>query len=436
MRYLSLAKVITCVAMFVFAPLTFITAQTESVIHSFQSTNPLDGGNPFSVLVVDKNGALYGTTAGGGRYFAGTIYKLIPPSVPGGPWTEHRLYDFTGGRDGGYPSGAIVLHGGKIYGTTQKGGANSCAANPCGVVYELSPPTAPNQPWTETVLYAFGSFNGDGNDPVAGVISDSRGRLYGTTYKGGTHQAGNVFVLSPPAQPGGPWLERNLYSFLPASDGVLPFPGGLALDASGALYGPLEFSEYGGLNVGSVFQLTPPVGGKGPWTENVLYNFLGSPDGANPVGAPVLDPNGVLYGATLGGGNGVGCVFSLTPPTSQGGAWTEAVLYSFTGLGDGYAPVSGPVFDSMGALYGVTEYGGISSCGGNGFGCGTAYKLTPPSPPGGTWTEETLHAFAGGSDGSWPGTPLLLLGTSIYGTTVLGGTGCGGNCGTVFQITQ
>jgi uncharacterized repeat protein (TIGR03803 family) len=305
------------------------------------------------------------------------------------------------------------------------------------------PPKQRGTSWTKTTLYAFCSKSEDGNEPIAGIISDSNGRLYGTTYKGGSHNAGNVFALSPPAQQGDAWKERNLYSFETASDGRLPSPGGLILDASGALYGMLQSSEQDEVNAGSVFQLTPSGGGSGPWAETVLYTFTGTPDGYGPTGSPVFDSSGALYGATAGGGQyGAGSIFSLTPPTVQGEPWTEIVLYSFAGSNDGYQPDSGLVEDGTGALYGVTSYGGILSCGDSDIGCGTVYKLIPPSAGSGSWTEETLHSFAGDPDGSGPEAPVLLFGTSVYGTTTVGGTGpCSGQvgpvgCGTVFQITQ
>jgi hypothetical protein len=412
------------------------SAQTETVVHSFQSTSVFDGIAPYSGLVADKNGALYGTTADGGKYRAGTVYKLVPPTSQGEAWKQTILYAFTGGSDGANPSGALVLRpAGKIYGTTQGGGGSES----CGVVYELAPPTKLGNPWTQTVLYTFCSTAGDGEKPIAGIISGEDGRLYGTTYKGGTSKAGNVFVVAPPAH-GSAWVEKVLCSFKAASDGTLPSPGGLAMDTSGALYGVLQLSEQTGFNPGSVFQLVPPIGGRGPWTENVLYTFGAQGDGDGPVGAPVFDQNGVLYGATFQGGqNGAGSVFALTPPGALGGPWTETVLYSFTGGGDGSVPDSSLALDGTGAIYGVTEYGGSQSCGNTGGGCGVAFKLTPPATQGGAWTDQTLHGFLGGADGESPVAPVLPLGSSVYGTTAAGGTGVCGNsgepgCGTVFQI--
>ena len=434
----SVAMLAVCTAILALSSPILMGAQTVSVIHSFHSTSTFDGLNPLSGVVADKNGALYGTTESGGKFRAGTIYQLVPPAIPGGAWTQNIIYAFTGRSDGAYPSGKLVLRSsGRIYGTTQAGGGPYS----CGVVYQLSPPTKIQKNWTETVLYTFCE-DGSGNDPVAGLITDGNGRLYGTTYKGGSLNAGSVFVLSPPAQGGSAWKGRILQSFQSGSDGSLPSPSGLAIDADGALYGVLQQSGASPNDAGTVFKLSPPAGGGGgPWTEQVLYSFKANPDGDRPIGAPVIDANGVLYGATLTGGQyGGGSVFSLSPPSIPGGAWSENLLYSFTAQDDGRAPNSELAFDNTGSLYGLTVYGGNPSCDDTGVGCGVAYKLIPPIVQDGNWTEETLHAFSGGSDGAspWAQGPLLVQGTNLYGTTITGGTGtaCTGGCGTIFQITQ
>jgi uncharacterized repeat protein (TIGR03803 family) len=178
--------------------------------------------------------------------------------------------------------------------------------------------------------------------------------------------------------------------------------------------------------------------------ENVLYTFTGAGgDGIIPAGNLVFGTNGTLFGTTLlGGQNGNGTVYELTPPT-QGGVWTESVIYSFSpGAGDGANPVAALVLDGAGAVYGVTQSGGVESCGNASNGCGTAFKLVPPSTGGGAWTEEILHAFLGSGDGDVPQASLAIVGNTVYGTTMLGGTGfCNGTggqlgCGTVFQVSQ
>jgi uncharacterized repeat protein (TIGR03803 family) len=170
----------------------------------------------------------------------------------------------------------------------------------------------------------------------------------------------------------------------------------------------------------------------------VIYAFMPTGnDGFQPAGPLALDSAGAVYGTTLGGGSsGVGTVFQLTPPAAQGGGWTETLLYSLASSGsDGYFPVAGVVFDSTGALNGVTETGGDPS-----YDCGTAFRLTPPPTPGGAWTFSLLHSFQGASDGAAPQAGLSSYGPNIYGTTSQGGgTGClrfgMQGCGTLFEIT-
>jgi len=212
---------------------------------------------------------------------------------------------------------------------------------------------------------------------------------------------------------GGP--ETVLYSFTGGADGGGP-EAGLILGPGGVLYGTTYF---GGTNYyGVVFELTPSTGG-GAWTETVLYNFTGGTDGGNPWAGVTLGPGGVLLGTTIGGGSGYGVVFVLMPPTIAGGVWTEIVLYPFTGGSDGANPYGGVVLDAAGNLYGTTESGGTS-------GFGVVFTLNT----GGVFS--VLHTFTGGPDGANP-LASLVEGTpnNFYGTTPYGGSGYG----VVFKVT-
>jgi uncharacterized repeat protein (TIGR03803 family) len=439
--FLFVRNFAVCLAALTLASATLAAAQTEIVIHSFRSSSKFDGMDPMSGLVADNAGALYGTANGGGKYGEGAVYKLAPPTTQGGAWKQNILYSFlgdnTGANDGAGPRGSIVLAGsGKIYGTTQGGGQYGY-----GTVYELLPPTQSGGPWTETLLYNFASEV----EPVNGLVAGAGGKLYGTTYLGGRYNVGSVFRLSPPALPGDPWTEATIYNF--NNNGTVPqgYPTGVILDAAGSLYGATSLVNGDNVEFGLVFQLTPPSSGKGEWVENVLYAFTGEGgDGIQPSGNLVFDSAGALYGVTLGGGQfGSGAVYELSPPEEQGETWTESVLYSFApGFSDGFAPVAALTFDSAGALWGVTQYGGIEYCGDASNGCGTAYKLSPPTTQGGPWTESFLYSFQAGSDGYLPQAPVVVVGANVYGTTMVGGTGnCNGSagqlgCGTVFQIAQ
>ncbi|MGA2021066.1 MAG: choice-of-anchor tandem repeat GloVer-containing protein [Candidatus Sulfotelmatobacter sp.] len=419
-----------CVALFAIAGVSLATAQTETVIHSFQSSSGTDGSSPFGGVVADGTGALYGTAQSGGKYRQGAVYKLSPPTTQGGVWKQNILYSFQGVEyeDGSSPMGNLVLSkSGKIYGTTASGGQYGD-----GAVFELSPPTQAGKPWTETIIYSFMSSDGS-VEPYYGLTAGTGGRLYGTTFSGGRDNAGFVFALSPPSQLGTPWTEATLYNFRDFNGSNSGGASGVILDASGNIYGT---TFYGGV----AYQLVPPSGGKGAWTENILYTFSGEP---GPTGL-VFGSAGSLYGATLEGGQfGAGTVYQLSPPTTQGGAWTEQVLYSFGGVsGDSLNPITSLLLDSAGALYGASE-NGPDSCGeGLYYYCGTVFKVSPPSTQGGSWTEQVLHSFTGGTDGAYIQTPVLVLGTTVYGTTLEGGTGFCENengpagCGTVFQITQ
>ena len=407
-----LALTLTMLAMFA----GVAAAQTETVIHTFQSGSKMDGSQPASSLVADGEGALYGTTGEGGKYGFGSVYKLAPPATEGAAWKENLLYSFTGGADGGNPwFGALVLNSrnGTIYGTTRFGGSANA-----GVVYKLTP----GRPWVESVVYSF-SGGDDGKIPASGVIQGPGGELYGTTMAGGPGGFGVVFRLSPPTEPGGAWTESTIYAFTGGSDGYEPLFG-LALDREGAIYGTTE----GAGDSGSVFKLTPRSGGG--WTESNLYYFNGDLGGL-PNSALIFGSAGALYGAIGGSPLGLnGYIFQLTPPSAPGGAWTESTLHDFTGGPDDGSYPNGVIFDSAGALYGATETGGANylCCGGY----GTVFKIRPPSVPGGAWSENVLYSFAGGSDGYGPNAPLLLLGGTFYGTTLIGGTP---NQGTVFSFT-
>ncbi len=363
---------------------------------------------------------------------------------------ENVLYSFKDdGADGAEPYASLIPdHAGNLYGTTDAGGTYGY-----GTVFELTP--GANGTWTEAVLYSFCAVGGcaDGASPLASLILDGAGNLYGTTYSGGANGGGGVFQLAPEA--GGTWMETTLYSFCAASgctDGTNP-QANLIFDAVGNLYsttsaggtGPCKNQNGKIIGCGTVFELIPS--GNGIWAETVLYSFTGhSNDGAEPLAGVIFDPAGNLYGTTSSGGashraacvRGYACgtVFQLEP--GENGKWTEKVLYSFcsaTGCADGRDPVAGLTFDAAGNLYGTTNAGGgyeYEPCLSR-VGCGAAFELTPGA--NGKWKEKTLHAFNGGHRGSDGGDPYagLVFGAAgeLYGTTALGGEW---QQGTVFQL--
>lgn len=202
-------------------------ANTEKVLYSF--TGGSDGGQPEDALVFDASGNLYGTSVAGGCCGNGTVFELTPN--PDGTRTQTVLYSFTGGSDGNRPNAGLVMDkSGALYGTTLLGGS-SINGTGVGTVFELQPNGAT---WTETVLHAFGN-GSDGYSPAySPLLLAANGTLYGATTEGGKPDYGTVYELRPS---GGTWKEKILHEFSNnASDGGRP-NGGLINGASGTMYG-------------------------------------------------------------------------------------------------------------------------------------------------------------------------------------------------------
>jgi uncharacterized repeat protein (TIGR03803 family) len=313
----------------------------ETVLHRF--TGKADGAYPIGSVTLDSSGNLYGATNSGGDrscdqgYGCGTVFKLDAS----GKLTT--LHTFTG-TDGASPNGGLTLDtGGNLYGTTFAGGSASNG----GVVFKLD--AAGN----ETVLYRF-TGKADGKNPLAGVIQDTAGSLFGTTYQGGTRYfgSGTVFKLNSTGQ------QTVLHTFVSNGllDGAYPYAGVVPYGED--FYGTTSsggVSEYG-----TVFRLDKAG------NETVLYSFLGGTDGRYPQNSPVVyDAAGNLYGTTENGGdsNDDGTVFMLD------NTGKETLLHTFNGT-DGSRPMAGVIRDAAGNLYGSTYQGGA-------FGYGTVFEITP-----------------------------------------------------------
>lgn len=388
----------------------------EHTLYTFTGGN--DGLQSFAGMIMDSSGNLYGTTASGGdghlsnQYCdgCGTVFRLAPDGSGG--YTESILYNFTNSSDGGYPEASLIMDSsGNLYGTTWAGGKGisaNCDTAPggCGTVFELAPNGSGG--YTESVLYAFTgitSAGSDGQNPASSLIMDAAGDLYGTTQAGGADSNGIVFELKPNG--GGGYTESILYNFTGGSDGGSP-TAGLIMDSAGNLYGTT--SEGGGLSgtcgaigCGTVFKLAP---NGGAYTESVLYAFTGGNDGAQPRGTLLLDGSGNLYSTAESGGKGSeGTVFELSPNGS--GGYSESVLYAFNFVNDAEIPLAGVIMDSAGNLYGSGIHGGD-------FGNGAVFKLTP-NAAGGGYTESVYYAGAG----SYGGLVMDSAG-DVFGTTVAG----------------
>jgi uncharacterized repeat protein (TIGR03803 family) len=357
----AVLPIIIITLVWVLAPSANAASKLESL---YKFYDYLKGDNPVAGLTYDSAGNLYGTTKYGGG--AGDIFELTPNSD--GTWTESVIHTLSG-LQGENPVAALTFDSaGNLYGTTQYGGKDHGAA---GVVFELTPNR--DGTWTDNVLYDFCSLSkcSDGSNPMSNVIFDQNGNLYGTTSLGGPSDGGLVYKLAPNGSGG--WTESVIYSFTTGRDGGTPVAG-VIFDKAGNLYGT---TVENGLGWGTVFELSPNQ--DGGWSESTLYRFChleNCRDGGQPFGALTLDAAGNLYGTTEDlGAYGYGNVFELTPTTK--GPWNERVLHQFTGGDDGANPYGGVTFDSTGKLYGTTySGGGSSSCNG---GCGVVFKLVPGS---------------------------------------------------------
>jgi uncharacterized repeat protein (TIGR03803 family) len=409
-------------------------AETQSVFPTTLTWG--NAGFAFSNLGgmnLDAAGNMYGTTSQGGTSNWGTVFKLDSAG------TESVLYSFTGAPDGAGPAGDLVLDAaGDLLGTTSTGGIAGA-----GTVFRLDPTGK------QSVLYSF-TGGADGAQPMAGLILDEKGNIYGTTIAGGVVGScsptkrdrstspvacGVVFELDTTG------IESVLHSFTGEPDGA-GAAGDLVRDASGNMYGT---TSAGGT---ICYIIAPPLPGQGPSTdfycgtvfkldptgnETLLHSFNGTPDGAIPHGGLILDAAGNVCATTTQGGAGactissgivgsesVGCgsVFAVAATGSA------TVLYSFTGTGLDWAPKASLAPDPSGNLFGTTTQGGVvgGECGD--FGCGVVFKLTANvnlpgaaaptfSPPGGSYhsvqavtiSEATVNsAIYYTTDGSTPTT--------------------------------
>ena len=387
-------------------------------------------------------------------------FAAVSPSARAQTFTT--VYSFTGGADGAYPSNLILDSAGNLYGTAFSGGSPTCAPpyQGCGTVFKL------DTSGKLTVLYHF-TGKADGGYPYGGIISDSAGNFYGTTFSGGDLTCnqraffglgcGTVFKLDATGH------ETVLHAFTGVPDGAGP-QGGLVEDAEGDLYG---VTGGGGgcsdkLGCGTVFK----VDASGQ--ETVLHAFNGGPDGNDPEGL-MQDAAGNLIGtAAVGGRYFVGTVFEVdtagefsvlhnfsggsdgnTPEsglasdgqhfygtTVSGGPTNgtvykiddtgkEAVVYSFRGVPDGDSPKGTLAHDAAGNLYGTTLGGGDPFCFG-GLGCGTVFRLDTHGQ------EKVLYRFTNGTDGNTPLSGVIRdAAGNLYGTTYYGGAY---GFGTIFKI--
>lgn len=411
---------------FMFAPST----ATATAVYSFRGGS--DALNPIAGLA-SSSGMLYGTSPAGGANGQGAIYAVDPSTG-----IESVAYSFTTGTDAAYPYAPLTAAQGKLFGTSQSGGANGA-----GTVFSFDPAAA-----KEAVLHSF-SPDQDGSYPQAG-LTFLHGVLYGVASEGGPLGYGTIFSLTTAGD------RLDVLQAFEFSEGDYPTAPPLLL--AGMLYGT---AGYGGANgQGSVYTL-PMQGG----ALSVLHSFTGSTP-IEDLGLNVLG-KGIFALSSNGGSAGLGALAAIAPSRA-----TTTLLHEFTAA-SGFGPV-GSLSASPHALYGFSDYGGTAGCGG--LGCPTLFEISPTSgaqtpiyqfpadDPGysvgdllrigdkfygttysdgthgfgtvfavdaATGTRTTIYNFAGGKDGAYPFAPLVRVGGGLYGTTTHGGAY---NGGTLFAI--
>ncbi len=278
------------------------------VLYNFKgNANGGDAGNPYSALVMDAAGNLYGTTVNGGFRNVGTVFELSPQS--GGVWSETIVHTFTDfSSDGTEPYASLTFDAsGNLYGTTWGGGVNGY-----GVVFELSPQGG--GVWSESILHSFPGSSSDGQRPYSGVVFDNAGNLFGATNAGGLScGCGSLYMLTPS---GGSWTEKIVRNFTSTGrDGWSPYTGNLTFDSLGNLYGATLQGGSGG--AGAIFEFKPKSGGG--LSESIVYDFTSA--GGEPYNGLLVDATGNIYATIYGGGghNGGAAVEFMPKPT---GGWT------------------------------------------------------------------------------------------------------------------
>ena len=235
------------------------------------------------------------------------------------------------------------------------------------------------------------------------VGSNSRPTLLVAVLRGAVTLAVLSALLTFAVRPAQAQTESVLYNFTGTPDGANPYSS--LTFQGGNIFGT---TYKGGLyGSGTVFELTP--NGTGGWQESVLYNFCPAApscaDGQNPMFTKVIfDALGNLYGAAFNGGAlGNGVIFQLSP---SGSTWNYNVLYSFKGQPDGANPVNGLAMDAAGNIYGAAYSGGGGDNGG-------VFQLSPST--GGGWTEQMIASLPTSVAG-------LTIDSSgnIYGTSTTG----------------
>jgi uncharacterized repeat protein (TIGR03803 family) len=388
---------------------------TIQTLHVFGCGDPTDGQTPYGRLVEGSDGALYGTTYQGGSNGYGTVYRI---TKLGQFSLLHSFYGYNSGtgiyEDGLYPySGLIVATDGNMYGTT-----NSYGHYGYGTIYQIT------TGGTFSVVHSFNNAAGEGAYTFeGGVVQGPDGRLYGTTYGGGSHGYGTLFAVTT----GGSFTK--LHDFDPTGIGEgYQSHGQVAFDGAGNVYGTTYYGGYDG--VGTIFKWHASGG-----ALEILKHFYQDDDGCYPYGGLTMGHDGLLYGTTSQCGTrpsfgDYGTFFSIT---TDGATFVNLFDFNSTsGSASGalYRPESTPFEDTPGNFIGSAYYGGTSSRGG-------IYKITlftvkVLSPNGGeTMYDDTPYKITWDATGGTGGVNHFDLALSIDGGTtwnpISGCTGVSGS---------
>jgi uncharacterized repeat protein (TIGR03803 family) len=423
---------------------------TAPIYVSASTTLSFNGSNgaPPAGLIADAQGDLFGTSEYYGANNDGTVFEIkntgtaAAPVYPSAPTT---LVSFNGSNGQQPEAGLTADANGDLFGTTSGGGANND-----GTAFEIKNIGTAAAPVYAGALTTLVSFNGsNGQQPEAGLTVDADGDLFGTTYGGGAYGDGTIFeirntgTLAAPVYASTPTTLANFNG----SNGWGP-EAGLTTDAKGDLFGT---TKLGGANgVGTVFEIqnigtvAAPIYASAPTT---LVNFNGLTNGDYPTAALIVDANGDLFGTTTqGGAAGYGTVFEIQNAgtvTAPVYASAPTTLVSFNSS-DGAYPHAGLTADANGDLFGTTIQGGAA-------GYGTVFEITGAGYVGNGASAPTITGTASGQattseapvapfahvtiDDSNPGaTDTLTITLSGAGGT-LSGTGLSGGAGGIYALS-
>ncbi len=381
------------------------TPASAQTLTTLVSFDDANGRSPSACLIADAHGNLFGTTQQGGAYGYGTAFEIVKTSR-GYASAPTTLVSFDNTNGSAPIAGLIADANGNLFGTTLEGGAYGY-----GTVFEIVK-TSSGYASTPTTLVSFD--NTDGSSPEAGLIADANGNLFGTTAFGGASLAGTAFEIAKTKR-GFASTPTTLVSF-DYTNAAFPYAG-LIGDANGNLFGTTR----GAYEFGTAFEIVKSKRGYAS-TPTTLVSFDNT-NGAFPFAGLIADADGNLFGTTpQGGASDLGTVFEIVK-TRRGYAGTPTTLVTFDNANGSY-PVASLIADAHDNLFGTTRRGGASDL-------GTVFEIVK-TKRGYARTPTTLVSFDN-TDGVHPYASLIAdANGNLFGTTEQGGAS---DLGTVFEVT-